>query len=70
MLGVPFPIDNDLFKGQGMLRVRGSTPGADSYFQGSHLTGGTHAGKKMQSSFVVSGNFKRELSFAELYTGM
>ena len=57
-IGDAFPIDTDLFVGQAMLRLR-STPGTDAYF----------FGKARQTSFVVSGRFKRPLRFAQLYTG-
>jgi hypothetical protein len=57
-IGDAFPIETDLFVGQAMLRLR-STPGTDAYF----------FGKARQTSFVVSGRFKRPLRFAQLYTG-
>ena len=58
VLGVPFPVETELFVGQAVLRLRG-TPGSEDYF----------AGKARRTSFVVSGRFKRALPFAELYTG-
>ena len=57
-LGVPFPVETELFEGHALLRTR-STPGCEEYF----------AGKARRTSFVVSGRFKRPLSFAQLYTG-
>ena len=57
-LGVPFPVETELFEGHALLRTR-STPGCEAYF----------AGKARRTSFVVSGRFKRPLSFAQLYTG-
>merc|ERR1740130_307352 len=57
-LGVPFAIETELFVGHAVLRLR-STPGCEEYF----------AGKARRTSFVVSGRFKRPLSFAQLYTG-
>ena len=57
-LGVPFPVETELFVGHAVLRMR-DTPGCEEYF----------AGKARRTSFVVSGRFKRPLSFGELYTG-
>ena len=57
-LGVPFPVETELFEGHALLRTR-RTPGCEAYF----------AGKARRTSFVVSGRFKRPLSFAQLYTG-
>ena len=57
-LGVPFPVETELFVGHAVLRMR-DTPGCEEYF----------AGKARRTSFVVSGRFKRPLSFALLYTG-
>ena len=66
-VGQPFPIQTKYFEGIGMLRLR-AVPGAEEYFSGAHLKH-RHKGRKMMSSFVVTGRFREDVPFAKVLTG-